>query len=230
MIIRLKLIIGMVIAAFLLPNGSGLAFDYDRLQTKPLPVEEIAGSPFKFAPSEKHRKGVLPDWSKVILQENKKATFLGPDLYVDDPVLAKAWREMYNKTYWAGRARQVANVNHFVNCFDYGEDIQVWGVRDYWATPRQFFEKKVGDCKAMAIAKYYALRAMNVPAEDMYLLTVSDPTAPKGAFHLVLAVLDGDDLYVMDMDPKRGPTLNSAYRKYTVYDYFNEFTCREVIK
>lgn len=117
-----------------------------------------------------------------------------------------------------------------MNSFGYGEDIVVWGVEDYWATPKEFMEKKRGDCKAMAISKYLALRQVGVPAEDMHLLTVTDPTAPKGAFHVVLAVRDDADVYILDMDDKKGVTVNSAIRDYIVYDYFNELETREVIK
>lgn len=103
-------------------------------------------------------------------------------------------------------------------------------MEDYWATPREYMERKIGDCKAIAIAKYYALRELRVDPRNMYLATVTNAAVPKGSFHVVLLVYNGGDVYVLDMQADKGPSKNSAYSHYTVYDYFNEFTCREVIK
>lgn len=229
---KLRKLLPIIIGLMLL-NGFAVvticgAFSYDRFKGNPWPNEVIDKMSFKFQPSEKDKKGILLPWNKLAMLEAKNPTFDGPNLSINDPELAKLWAETYRKAAWATRPKQIMYVNHFFNRFDYGEDIDVWGVRDYWPTPREFMEKKIGDCKAIAIAKYYALITLGVSMNDMYMVTVNDPTAPKGAYHLVLVVFDGQDQYVLDMDPNRGASKNSAYRKYKVFDYFNETGSWEV--
>ena len=68
---------------------------------------------------------------------------------------------------------RIAAVNDFVNRVGYREDDQVWGVSDYWAAPGEFFAKG-GDCEDYAIAKYFSLRALGVPAERMSIVVLQD--------------------------------------------------------
>ena len=49
----------------------------------------------------------------------------------------------------------------------FASDMEVWGVRDYWATPVEFLCRKAGDCEDFAIAKYFTLRAMGVEEEKL---------------------------------------------------------------
>lgn len=190
----------------------------------------MENAPFRFTPSSEHRRAVLFPWSVLLLKEQAEPTFVDGELKIADAELAAYWRELYPQLQSASRRAKVSYVNHFMNRFKYGEDIDVWGVNEYWATPREFLAKGAGDCKAIAIAKYFALRALKVPSDDMYLVTVNEPGVPKDAFHLVLVVLDGPDLYVLDMQNNKGVTVNSAYARYTIYDYFNETVCREVVR
>ena len=87
-------------------------------------------------------------------------------------------------------------VNKAVNRYRYRSDKSIWGNRDYWAAPSEFFAKGKGDCEDFAIAKYYVLRALGFAAADMRLVIVKDMKAKD--FHAVLAVsIDGID-YILD--------------------------------
>lgn len=203
---------------------------YDRFKSPPLPIEIVSNLPFAFEVSDKHKKAKLKPWSALVKKENKNPTFDREKLLINDPILAEYWAKLFDRLLFAGLEEKLTYVNHFMNRFDYGEDIMVWGVEDYWATPREYMEKKIGDCKAIAIAKYYALRELRVDTNNMYIATVNDPTAGRDSYHVVLVVMDGSDRYVLDMQNNRGVTKNSAYKQYKIYDYFNETECREVIK
>ncbi|MBO6827891.1 MAG: transglutaminase-like cysteine peptidase, partial [Sneathiella sp.] len=48
-----------------------------------------------------------------------------------------------------------------------------WGVKDYWAIPKEFFPK-FGDCEDYAITKYFTLRALGWKAEDMEIVILQD--------------------------------------------------------
>ena len=78
-------------------------------------------------------------------------------------------------------AEQLQLVNRFVNRRRYAE--QSLGTR--WETPATFL-KDGGDCEDYAVTKYFLLRAMGVPAEDLRI--VVGRTRHRSAYHALLAV------------------------------------------
>ena len=64
---------------------------------------------------------------------------------------------------------QLREVNRFFNQFEYREDSDQWGQKDYWATPEEFIGTQKGDCEDFVIAKYFTLRKLGVPDERLYL-------------------------------------------------------------
>jgi len=70
------------------------------------------------------------------------------------------------------------------------EDIEVWGVQDYWASPLEMLEKGAGDCEDFAIGKYFSLLVLGVPAAKLRMVYVrAQIGGPGGAevAHMVLA-------------------------------------------
>ncbi len=63
---------------------------------------------------------------------------------------------------------QLETVNTFFNNVPYGDDIDIWGQSDYWATPLEFLGRDRGDCEDYVIAKYFALRDLGIPSEKLY--------------------------------------------------------------
>ena len=63
-------------------------------------------------------------------------------------------------------------INNFFNQVPYGEDAEVWGKSDYWATPLEFLGKDRGDCEDYVIAKYFALRDLGIGSEKLYFAYV----------------------------------------------------------
>ncbi len=84
--------------------------------------------------------------------------------------------------------RQLEEVNRFFNQFEYVEDIDLWGQKDYWATPEEFLGRARGDCEDFVIAKYFTLRELGVPDERLYLTYVKHLT--RNIAHMVLSYFE----------------------------------------
>jgi predicted transglutaminase-like cysteine proteinase len=64
-------------------------------------------------------------------------------------------------------------VNAFYNeRIQFGEDIDVWGQVDYWASPLESLQRGLGDCEDYAIAKYFTLVAIGVPHKKLRMVYV----------------------------------------------------------
>jgi predicted transglutaminase-like cysteine proteinase len=95
------------------------------------------------------------------------------------------------------RAGQVEAINRAVNQrLVFRSDQALYGRDDYWATPRETLLNGAGDCEDYAILKMAALRALGVPAEDMYLIILKDLVVR--ADHAVLAVQVDGRLVILD--------------------------------
>ena len=83
-------------------------------------------------------------------------------------------------------------VNDFFNRkLIYFEDQEIWGAQDYWASPMESLSKAKADCEDYVIAKYFALRNMNVPDHQLRLIYVKarigEPNSKIQQAHMVLA-------------------------------------------
>jgi predicted transglutaminase-like cysteine proteinase len=76
-------------------------------------------------------------------------------------------------------------VNEFYNNrILYASDIEVWGVKDYWATPDELLERNSGDCEDIAIAKYFTLKESGMG--DNKLRIIYGRLVTTGEAHIVL--------------------------------------------
>jgi predicted transglutaminase-like cysteine proteinase len=86
------------------------------------------------------------------------------------------------------------------NAIRYTSDMAQWGTPDEWSAPlaggKGSFETGMGDCEDYAIAKYVALRAAGLPADQLRLLLVRDNIAQLQ--HAVLAASVDGHWYVLD--------------------------------
>ena len=67
---------------------------------------------------------------------------------------------------------------------------------DRWSAPLETFTTSRGDCEDYAIAKYVALTAAGVPAQDVKLVIVRNTAANED--HAVVAVRNGGDWIMLD--------------------------------
>ncbi len=137
----------------------------------------------------------LPKWERVLSSEKKRPSFTGSGLDTKSAKVRERWEKLKNSLAGAPLKEQVQKVNNFFNQWPYKFDKEVWGVEDYWATPREFVERS-GDCEDYAISKYYALRDLGVPASQLRVAAVKDVIRNLG--HGVLIVYMENDAYVLD--------------------------------
>lgn len=89
----------------------------------------------------------------------------------------------------------VEEVNRRVNRdIRYSDDMSLYGVREYWATPTETLKAKAGDCDDYAILKYYTLKPYIKEGELWYAFG-----SFKGITHLFLLYYDKDGVaYALD--------------------------------
>lgn len=94
---------------------------------------------------------------------------------------------------------QIEKVNSFINQVPYFEDVQIYGVEDYWAVPQELFDHDAGDCEDYSIAKYLALKKLGFAANDMRVTIVDDVNlSASNSYHAVLIVHYKGDEYILD--------------------------------
>jgi predicted transglutaminase-like cysteine proteinase len=141
------------------------------------------------------------------------AAFSDDNFHINQDILQKAARRwgkeaMIRLVAWENLVRSSRNnsdreklekVNAFMNkTMTYGEDIDIWGVPDYWATPLEFVARGAGDCEDYAIAKYFTLRDMGVQDEKLSITYVK--ALELNRTHMVLTYVSkpGDEPLILD--------------------------------
>jgi predicted transglutaminase-like cysteine proteinase len=79
----------------------------------------------------------------------------------------------------------LVEVNRFFNTFHFIDDIELWGVNNYWATPVEFIGVNGGDCEDYSIAKYFTLLELGIADEKMRITMVK--ALHLNQYHMVLA-------------------------------------------
>lgn len=97
----------------------------------------------------------------------------------------------------AGKA-ELQDFNAFWNKVPYYSDEDHWGVADYWASPVEMLASNGGDCEDYSIAKYFSLRELGIPAENIRITYVR--ALKLNVAHMVLAYYPTPDAdpYILD--------------------------------
>lgn len=83
------------------------------------------------------------------------------------------WSNLIQNNRDAAMEVRLQKVNEFFNRkIIFSDDQDVWGQSDYWATPMESLAKGRGDCEDYVIAKYFTLRNMNIPDQQLRLIYV----------------------------------------------------------
>ena len=177
------------------------------------------------APSKSNSGFILDEWSNILDHERAQPTFKGEIMNVNKQDIVKQWRKLYQMvqaTEFEGNAfeAKLKLVNGFFNQWPYQPDSKNWHKNDYWATPREFILNS-GDCEDYAIVKYFALRALRVPAANMAVAIVNDRA--NNITHAVLVVTNGSDFYTLD-NATNLIYHNSTHAEYIPYFFMNEHT------
>jgi predicted transglutaminase-like cysteine proteinase len=117
---------------------------------------------------------------------------------------AKALQQMMAALAGEDDAARIKAVNDFYNQrLAYMEDIDNWGVEDYWASPLEGLGKGAGDCEDYAIGKYFTLTTLGMPHSKLRMVYVraSIAGAPNGyVAHMVLAYYPTPDAEPLVLD------------------------------
>lgn len=178
------------------------------------------GKPFEFISHDKAQNSMTLDvWERVKQSELNRPTFYDNDLDIYSGEIARQWGRLYNLANERDLKTKLKYVNHFFNQWPAASDEDLYGEEDYWAAPWQFMNSG-GDCEDYVIAKYYALKALNVPPKSMCIVVVDDFKAM--ITHVVLVVTEGRNFYVLDNITDK-IYKNSASEKYVPRYYINEY-------
>ncbi len=128
------------------------------------------------------------------------------------------WKDLKQQTEGKPLLQKLNIVNKFWNMWPYRTDPEVYGKQDYWAAPYEFLGKS-GDCEDYCIVKYYTLKALGVPVDDMRIVVVKEMIRNIG--HAILVVYDGDGIYILD---NLSEAVRSAER---VRNYMPQFSVNE---
>lgn len=115
------------------------------------------------------------------------------------------WRKMQEGASGLETAEKLKRVNEFFNRrIRFGEDQEIWGQSEYWATPMETLGKGAGDCEDFTIAKYFSLLELAVPNDRLRLIYVKarlgGPNSKVVQAHMVLAYYPTPDAEPLVLD------------------------------
>jgi predicted transglutaminase-like cysteine proteinase len=131
------------------------------------------------------------------------ALYADPIIALDGPKIVTALEKSYGEraakrgTAWLNLMKPdnslsdsdtLVKVNRFFNMFHFIDDIKLWGVNNYWATPVEFIGVNGGDCEDYSIAKYFTLLELGIADEKMRITMVK--ALHLNQYHMVLAYYD----------------------------------------
>lgn len=84
---------------------------------------------------------------------------------------------------------KISLINNIINInINYVDDKQLWNVIDYWATPYESLSLMAGDCEDFVILKYFILKSIGIPDENLRMTyTIIKDTNEK---HFILMYYD----------------------------------------
>lgn len=127
------------------------------------------------------------------------------------------WLAMMNEAQSLPESTRLRVVNDFWNFrVRGGEDIHVWGKKDYWATPLESLAKGAGDCEDFVIAKYFSLVRAGVAPEKLRFIYVRARVGGMGSSasiaHMVLGYYETPDATPLILDNLMGSVVPASRR------------------
>ena len=131
------------------------------------------------------------NWLSAIERNRKKPIFFDENRFNSSTL----WKDLKQEAEGRPFLEKLEIVNRFWNRWPYRTDQEVYKKKDYWAAPYEFLVKS-GDCEDYSIVKYYTLKELGVPVDDMRIVVVRETIRNIG--HAILAVYSGEDIYILD--------------------------------
>jgi len=143
-------------------------------------------------------KGKFPKWDEMLSHWNHTQGLVDdecePGLF--SICFLKELQELTEQLKSQDDWEKIILINTFVNQIRYREDIQTYGINDYWAIPQEFFDNEMGDCEDYSLSKYYALKAAGIKIDNLQIAVVKDVNI--GIHHAILIVKHDGKNYVLD--------------------------------
>jgi len=108
------------------------------------------------------------------------------------------YNNLLNKSEYLSLRNKLKVVNDFFNKIPYKSDIKNWKTQDYWATPLEFLARNKGDSEDYVIAKYFALKTLDVDTSKLYFTYVKSSKFNRA--HMVLSYFEtpSSEPYILD--------------------------------
>lgn len=149
------------------------------------------------------------DWDFAQISRRAKALY-GP--LGEGRQRIDAWQRLLATQKPLDEAEQLRVVNQFFNHqLRYMEDVDLWHEVDYWATPIEALFKGAGDCEDYAIAKYFSLRHLGVPAQKLRITYVK--ALRQNRAHMVLTYYATPTAMPLVLDSLMDPILPANQRQ-----------------
>lgn len=98
----------------------------------------------------------------------------------------------------------VALVNAYFNRLSFIEDVNLWRQDDYWATPYEVLREGAGDCEDHAIAKYFTLRSLGIPNEQLQIAFVRVKRKVTDNNETIANLKSGEHMVLLYIPPRVG--------------------------
>jgi len=120
--------------------------------------------------------------TQILLPDPPRVLQTAKQRYGADGVMqTQAWLDLLARSRNLTEVAQIQAVNDFWNRTVRGaEDIDLWNLVDYWATPLESLGRRAGDCEDYVIGKYFSLLALGVSAEKLRFIYVK--ASIRGAY------------------------------------------------
>ncbi|MBV8940027.1 MAG: transglutaminase-like cysteine peptidase [Alphaproteobacteria bacterium] len=196
---------------------SFLAFSGVMLSVAPFPAAAQTHSYFDMTEAFSSDNSAFTKWTGMVARFVKQQKT--PEDQCDHvpfyPCKLKDWHHFLQQQQGKPEHDQLNAINNYANSFPYITDWVNWGVEDYWETPYEFLAVS-GNCKDYAIAKYYSLRAIGVPASRLRIIVLQDLNL-GGVIHAVLGVYDDNQFIILDNQIKQVIAAKSIYHYRPIY-------------
>jgi len=142
--------------------------------------------------------GAAPNYDRILEQARQRYGGRGAQVMQE-------WRDEMQGMRRRSEDEQIRRINEFVNrrvLFESDQDI--WGQKDYWATPLETLGRGAGDCEDYAIAKYISLRLLGIDNDKLRITYVKarigGPRSSISEAHMVLGYYSAPDAEPLILD------------------------------
>lgn len=151
---------------------------------------------FGYQENERKNLKMFPQWLSVLERNIKQSAPQGNcETNKLDQCHVKNWMRFLDSIRHLTKSRQINEVNLYANRHNYILDIENYGVKDYWATPREFLYNN-GDCEDYAITKMLSLKILGFNMSGIRLVVLQDTNLRIP--HAVLALNINNDVLILD--------------------------------